>query len=43
MRRIKNSSIKEVDSVGGEEGEINMLRMQWGCRSRQGRGRDGRG
>ena len=36
MRRIKNSSIKEVDSVGGEEGGIDMLRTQWGCGSRQG-------
>ena len=43
MRRIKNSSIKEVDSMGGKEGGINMSRTQWGCRSRQGRGCDGRG
>ena len=34
MRRIKNSSIKEVDSVGGEEGGVDMSRTQWGCRSR---------
>ena len=33
MRRIKNSCIKEVDSMGGEEGGIDMSRMQWGYRS----------
>ena len=29
MRRIQNSSIKEVDSVGGEERGIDMSRTQW--------------